>query len=68
VYAIWKGMSYARKYVIPANPKTAAQELIRGYFTAGEDPVEDPERSRRERSRRTVAAYAIEDQATKSLS
>ena len=22
VYAIWKGLNYARKYVIPFNPKT----------------------------------------------
>jgi uncharacterized protein with NRDE domain len=33
VYAIWKGLNYARKYVIPANPNTAAQQTIRGYFT-----------------------------------
>lgn len=34
VYSIWKGINYARKYVIPFNPKTTAQETIRGYFTA----------------------------------
>jgi len=33
VYAIWKGMNYSRKYVIPANPSTTGQETIRGYFT-----------------------------------
>ena len=33
VYSIWKGINYARKYVIPANPNTAAQQTIRGYFT-----------------------------------
>lgn len=33
VYSIWKGLNYARKYVIPHNPKTEAQELIRGYFS-----------------------------------
>ena len=25
VYSIWKGLNYVRKYVIPANPNTAAQ-------------------------------------------
>jgi len=33
VYSIWKGINYARKYVIPFNPNTAAQQTIRGYFT-----------------------------------
>lgn len=32
VYSIWKGLNYARKYVIPGNPNTAAQATIRGYF------------------------------------
>ena len=34
VYSIWKGLNYARKYVIPSNPNTAAQQTIRGYFSA----------------------------------
>lgn len=34
VFARWKGIDYARKYVIPANPKTAAQSTQRGYMTA----------------------------------
>jgi len=33
VFAKWKGRQYRRKYVIPANPKTTMQQLIRGYFT-----------------------------------
>ena len=33
VYAIWKGINYCRKYIIPANPETAAQQTIRTYFT-----------------------------------
>ena len=33
VYSIWKGLNYARKYVIPSNPNTAAQQTIRGYFS-----------------------------------
>ena len=28
-----QGLNYARKYVIPANPNTAAQQTIRTYFT-----------------------------------
>lgn len=33
VFAKWKGRQYRRKYVIPSNPKTTMQQLIRGYFT-----------------------------------
>jgi hypothetical protein len=33
VFAKWKGRQYRRKYVIPANPKTTMQLIIRGYFT-----------------------------------
>lgn len=33
VFAKWKGRQYRRKYVIPANPKTTMQLLVRGYFT-----------------------------------
>ena len=33
VYAIWKGLNYARKYVIPFNSKAEAQMTIRGYLT-----------------------------------
>lgn len=33
VYSSWKGINYVRMYVIPANPDTAAQQVIRGYFT-----------------------------------
>jgi hypothetical protein len=33
VYSSWKGINYVRRYVIPANPDTAAQQVIRGYFT-----------------------------------
>jgi len=32
VYANWRGVPYARRYVIPANPKTAAQKQTRGVF------------------------------------
>ncbi|GAI60341.1 unnamed protein product [marine sediment metagenome] len=31
VFAKWKGRQYRRKYVIPANPKTTMQLLVRGY-------------------------------------
>lgn len=34
VYGGWKGLDVVRSYVIPANPKTAAQVTQRGYFTA----------------------------------
>lgn len=34
VYFGWKGLDAVRSYVIPANPKTAAQVTQRGYFTA----------------------------------
>ncbi len=33
VFAKWKGRQYRRKYVIPANPKTTMQQIVRGYFT-----------------------------------
>lgn len=32
VASIWKGRNYMRKYVIPANPNTAAQSTHRGKF------------------------------------
>lgn len=32
VYATWKGVSYVREYIIPPNPKTAPQVVIRDYF------------------------------------
>lgn len=34
VYFGWKGLDVVRAYVIPANPKTAAQTTQRGYMTA----------------------------------
>lgn len=33
VYFGWKGLKVARQYVIPSNPKTAAQTTQRGYLT-----------------------------------
>ncbi len=33
VFAKWKGRQYRRAYVIPANPKTTMQQIIRSYFT-----------------------------------
>jgi len=32
VFAKWKGVDYARQYVIPANPNSAAQQTQRGYL------------------------------------
>lgn len=32
VYASWKGRSYARRYVIPANPNTTDQQEVRNTF------------------------------------
>lgn len=34
VYFPWKGLDVVREYVIPANPKTAAQDTQRGYIIA----------------------------------
>lgn len=34
VYFGWKGIDAVREYVIPANPKTAAQNTQRGYLAA----------------------------------
>lgn len=34
VFFGWKGLDVVREYVIPANPKTAAQVTQRGYLTA----------------------------------
>lgn len=33
VYFSWKGLNVVREYVIPSNPKTAAQQKQRGYLT-----------------------------------
>lgn len=33
VYSKWKGRSYVRRYVIPANPNTASQQETRSTFT-----------------------------------
>lgn len=32
VYSRWKGRSYVRRYVIPANPNSTAQQAVRGAF------------------------------------
>jgi hypothetical protein len=32
VYARWRGVGYARRYVIPSNPDTAEQQLTRNTF------------------------------------
>ncbi len=34
VYFPWKGLDCVREYVVPANPKSDAQQDQRGYFTA----------------------------------
>lgn len=34
VYAKWKGRDYVRKYVVPANPRTLAQQFQRGILEA----------------------------------
>jgi len=34
VYFAWKGIDAVREYVIPSNPRSAAQITQRGYFTA----------------------------------
>ena len=39
VYFPWKGLSVVRKYVIPANPKTTAQNTQRGYVTEAVNKV-----------------------------
>lgn len=32
VYSSWKGIAYARRHVVPANPDTLAQQDVRGVF------------------------------------
>lgn len=32
VYAVWKGRAYVRQYVIPANPRSIAQQIQRGMM------------------------------------
>lgn len=32
VYASWRGVPYARRYVVPANPKSPGQQLTRNTF------------------------------------
>lgn len=34
VYAKWKGIPYARRYIVPADPNTVAQALTRSVFRA----------------------------------
>lgn len=36
VYARWKGIGYARRYVVPANPRTVQQQLTRNVFRAAD--------------------------------
>lgn len=33
VYASWRGVSYARRYVVPANPNSESQQATRGVFS-----------------------------------
>jgi hypothetical protein len=33
VFAKWKGRQYRRKYVVPSNPKSTMQMIVRGFFT-----------------------------------
>jgi hypothetical protein len=33
VFATWKGIKYCRAYVIPGNPSTTEQQMVRGYFS-----------------------------------
>ena len=33
VYAVWRGVAYARGYFIPTNANTANQQVIRDYFS-----------------------------------
>jgi hypothetical protein len=33
VYSTWRGIKYARRYVVPANPNTEAQQQTRGVFS-----------------------------------
>lgn len=33
VFGKWKGINYARRYLVPMNPNTMNQAKVRGYFT-----------------------------------
>jgi hypothetical protein len=35
VYSSWKGRPYVRRYVVPSNPNTTAQQATRNAFTSG---------------------------------
>jgi len=37
VFAIWKGIQYRRRYVIPANPQTTKQTSVRNHFANAVD-------------------------------
>lgn len=39
VFFPWKGLDVAREYVVPSNPKTAAQTTQRGYMTVVVDHI-----------------------------
>lgn len=34
VFAAWRGVKYARQYIVPANPRSTAQVQVRGVFAA----------------------------------
>jgi hypothetical protein len=40
VFFPWKGLNVVRRWVSPANPKTAAQTTIRGYLSAAVDAIQ----------------------------
>ncbi|QGP91946.1 hypothetical protein MGLY_12950 [Neomoorella glycerini] len=33
VFGKWKGINYARRYLVPVNPNTMNQKKVRGYFS-----------------------------------
>lgn len=41
VFSTWKGLDVARRYVVPANPSTSAQQTQRGYLTDAVDEWHD---------------------------
>lgn len=60
VYFPWKGLNCAREYVIPANPKTTAQNTQRGYLTDAVAAIhEDEARATNPLDAEDKTAYAL---------
>jgi len=59
VFFGWKGLDVVREYVIPANPKTTAQNTQRGYLTAAVAMIHYCQSSAVPLAEADIMAYAL---------